>query len=116
MIYLILKVVITTGLVVAISEISRRSTLLGGILASVPLISVLALIWLYVDTKDDARVIQLSTSVFWLVLPSLSLFLLLPVLLRHGVAFVAALPISLGVMVLLYFAMVWVLGRFGVAL
>jgi hypothetical protein len=62
--YYLVKIAITTILIVAISEIAKRSTFVGAILASVPLISVLALVWLYVDTKDVARVSNLSTSIF----------------------------------------------------
>jgi hypothetical protein len=71
-------------LVLAISEIARRSSFAGALLASIPLVSVLAIIWLYVDTKDVAKVSALSTSVFWLVLPSLVLFVTLPVLLKKA--------------------------------
>ena len=68
MIYYIAKISITVLLIIAISEISKRSTLIGAILASVPLVSVLAIIWLYVDTNDVQKVAALSTSIFsgWL--------------------------------------------------
>ena len=75
MIYTITKVAITTILIVAISEVAKRSSLAGALLASIPLVSVLAMIWLYVDTKDIEKVSNLATSVFWLVLPSLVLFI-----------------------------------------
>ena len=64
MIYYITKIAITVVLVIAIAEISKRSTLIGGILASVPLVSVLAMLWLYVDTRDVEKVAALSTNVF----------------------------------------------------
>ena len=80
MIYTITKVAITTILIVAISEVAKRSSLAGALLASIPLVSVLAMIWLYVDTKDIEKVSNLATSVFWLVLPSLVLFIALPLL------------------------------------
>jgi hypothetical protein len=65
---------------------------------------VLAMIWLYADTKDTAQVSALSKSIFWLVLPSLALFLLLPVLLERGHAFYTSLAVSAGVTILLYFS------------
>lgn len=77
----IIKILLTTALVVAISEVSKRSTLVGGLLASLPLVSFLALLWLYLDTKDVGKAAALSTSIFWLVLPSLVFFLALPLLL-----------------------------------
>ena len=80
--YYIIKVLVSAVLIVAISEISKRSSFWGGILASVPLVSVLAFIWLYIDTKSVEKISQLSYSVFWLVIPSLSLFITLPLLLK----------------------------------
>ena len=110
------KLVITAVLIVLISEISKRSSLVGAILASVPLVSVLGIIWLYVDTGDVGKITSLSTSIFWLVLPSLSLFVALPVLLTQQVPFYLSMTISLAIMIACYFAMVFVLGKFGVGL
>jgi len=64
--YYLAKIAVTTVLIVAISEIAKRSSLLGAILASVPLVSVLAMSWLYIDTKDVNKVSELASSVFWL--------------------------------------------------
>jgi len=64
MIYTIIKVIATSLLIVAISELSKRSSLLGALLASMPLISVLAILWLYIDTKDVAKVSDLATGIF----------------------------------------------------
>lgn len=114
--YYLVKIAITTILIVAISEIAKRSSLIGAILASIPLVSVLAMIWLYVDTKDVNKISALSTSVFWLVLPSLALFLVLPPLLKYGVNFYLSLGISIAVTAICYFIMVSVLNHFGVKL
>ena len=78
MTYYLIKIAITTFLIVGISEIAKRSTLLGALLASVPLISILAMLWLYIDTKDAEKVGDLATSVFWLTLPSITLLVTLP--------------------------------------
>ncbi len=116
MTYYLLKIAITTALIVAISEIAKRSTLAGAILASIPLISVLAMLWLYVDTKDVDKVGTLATSVFWLVLPSLALFVSLPLLLKQGLNFYLSMGLSIGITVMCYFLMLTVLGHFGVKL
>ena len=116
MIYYIIKVAISATLIVAISEVSKKSSLIGGILASVPLVSVLGMIWLYIDTKSVEKVSQFSTSVFWLVIPSLSLFIVLPILLKLKMSFYIALPISILVMIGFYYLMVFVLTKFGVEL
>lgn len=114
--YYVLKIVITTLLIVAISEVSKRSSLIGAVLASVPLVSVMAMLWLYVDTKDIGKISALSTSVFWFVLPSLVLFVLLPVLLKFGWGFYLSLSVSIAATILSYFAMASALNYFGVKL
>jgi hypothetical protein len=101
------KVVVTTLLVVLISEVSKRSSFVGALLASVPIVSVLAMIWLYNDTRDVAQVAALSRSVFWLVLPSLVLFVLLPVLLARGYHFYLSLAASIGATALLYLGAIY---------
>jgi len=114
--YYVIKIALTTLLVVAISELSKRSTLTGALLASIPLVSVLAMIWLYVDTRDAAQVAALSRSVFWLVLPSLVLFLLLPILLARGYAFYVSLVASIGATIVVYFVAIATARHFGLRL
>ncbi|MGI9045223.1 MAG: hypothetical protein ACR2FI_00200 [Burkholderiales bacterium] len=114
MIYYLTKLMISAALIVAVSEIAKRSSLLGGLLASLPLVSLLAMIWLYVDTGSSEQVIALSRSIFWLALPSLPLFLLLPALLKKDWAFYPALMISGVAMFALYYLMLALLRRFGV--
>ena len=84
---LIIKIVVTALLVVAISELARRSTLAGALLASLPLTSLLALIWLYRDTGDALQAAELARGIFWLVLPSLAFFIVFPAGVRAGWGF-----------------------------
>ena len=114
--YYITKIAVTTFLIVLISEIAKRSSFVGAVLASVPLVSVLAMIWLYVDTKETEKVIALSTSVFWLVIPSLALFISLPILLKQGMQFFPAMAISVFITIACYWLMVIVLNQFGIKL
>jgi len=114
--YYLVKITITTALIILISEIAKRSSLVAAILASIPLVSVLAMTWLYIETRDVARVSAFATSVFWLVLPSLVLFLTLPPLLKLGVNFYLSTGISIAVTAGCYFVMVSVLSHFGVKL
>jgi len=116
MLYYILKILITTILIVVISEISKRSSLVGAILASVPLVSVLAMMWLYIDTKDISKISALSSSIFWLVLPSLMLFFTLPILLKQGANFYLSISLSIVLTALSYWLMISVLNYFGVKL
>jgi hypothetical protein len=115
-VYTLAKLVITAVLVVLVSEIAKRSTLAGGVLASLPLVSVLAMVWLYVDTGDAQRVSQLASSVFWLVLPSLLLFLLLPRLIALGLPFYPSLLVAAAVTAAGYLGLVAALRRLGVQL
>lgn len=115
MVYYILKVLISSFLIVLISEVSKKSSLFGSIFASIPLVSVLAFIWLYIDTNDKSKISELSYGIFWLVIPSLSLFLILPVLLKK-MTFYPALALSIIGMVIFYFIMIFVLDKMGIKL
>ena len=68
--YLVVKTIITVIIIVAISEIARRSSFIAGILASIPLTSALAITWLYFDTKEVDTVVNLSNSILLLIPPS----------------------------------------------
>jgi hypothetical protein len=114
MIYYIIKVLLSSVTIVAITEISKRNTTLGSILASVPLVSLLAFIWLYIDTKDTTKIAELSQGIFWLVIPSLLFFILFPLLLKKNVDFWLSLGMSLSIMVVGYFVMLFILKKVGI--
>ena len=116
MTYYLVKIAITTTLIVTISEIAKRSTLVGAVLASIPLISVLAMFWLYLETKDTSQVGTLATSVFWLILPSLVLFITLPLLLKQGMNFYPSIALSILATIFCYFIMISILHYFGIQL
>lgn len=105
--YFLAKVLITALIVASVSELARRYTVWAALLASLPLTSILAFIWVYWDTKDTGKIIELSYSVFWLVFPSLAFFLILPFLLKQGLAFPAAMAASIAAMAALYGAGIW---------
>jgi hypothetical protein len=116
MVYYLIKIAVTTVLIVSISEIAKRSSFAGAILASIPLISVLAMFWLYIDTKDITKVSALATSIFWLVLPSLALFVTLPLLLKQGLHFYLSIGLSTGLTVGCYWLMITALDHYGIKL
>ena len=93
MTFYLVKLLVSAGLIVAISEISKRSGYVGGLVASLPLVSLLAIGWMWFETRDAANIADFSRSVFWFVLPSLLFFLLLPWLLPR-LGFYAALAIA----------------------
>lgn len=110
------KVIVSALVIVAVSELAKRHSLIGALLASLPLTSLLAFVWLYLDTGDSARIALLSGQIFWLVIPSLALFLLLPLFIRLGLGFWAGLLLASGGTVLCYLGMLRVLRHFGVQL
>ncbi len=114
--YFLLKAALSGIIIAIVSEVARRAPSVGALIASLPLISVLGMIWLWRDTEDTARMAEHAYATFWFVLPSLPMFLAIPVMLGRGVAFWPALAIGCAMTVLLYLAMVWALSHFGVRL
>lgn len=114
--YLVFKSLVSGVIIMAVSEIAKRSPSLGALVVSLPLVSILAMMWLWHETNDTERLAVHANSTFWFVLPSLPMFLLLPILLRQGMAFYPALLIVSALTAVLYGAMVWVLGRYGITL
>jgi hypothetical protein len=110
----LVKVIVTSVLVVTVSEAAKRNVFVGALIASLPITSLLAMIWLWVDTRDAEKVAALSQGIFWLVLPSLTLLLALPLLLRRGVPFVPSMLVSVALTVASYVAMAYLLKRFGI--
>ena len=106
MVYYIVKLLISASLIVLISEIAKRSSLMGGILASIPLTSFLAFLWMYSENKDVKPIINLSKDIFWLVIPSLVFFLVFPYLLKKGVNFYISMFSSASIMVICYYLMI----------
>ncbi|MDH3592801.1 MAG: DUF3147 family protein [Planctomycetota bacterium] len=115
MLQLILKYAISAGLVVGVSEVSKRTGYLGGLLASLPLVSYLAIIWLYVEERNVTKVATLSFGVFWFVLPTLPFFLILPWLLKR-MSFPAAMALATLALFLCYAATMWGLDKAGIQL
>ena len=116
MLYYALKVIISALLIVAVSEIAKRSTGFAALVASLPLISLLAFIWLHMESSSPERIAELSYQIFWFVLPSLLLFLLLPFLLKHGIGFWVSLGLSVAATAGCYLALLPFLRRMGIML
>lgn len=111
--YYALKVIISATLIVIISEISKKYHILGAILASIPLISFLAIVWMYIETKDVENIQLFSKNVFWLVLPSLSFFIIFPIMLKYKLNFWLSFSSSAGIMILIYYIMTLFLKKLG---
>jgi hypothetical protein len=116
MLYLVVKAAISGIVIAAVSEIAKRSPGFGALVASLPLVSVLGMIWLWRDKPDAGNMAAHAGATFWYVLPSLPMFLLIPALLRNGVGFWVALSLGCALTIGLYLAMMWIGPRFGLRL
>ena len=116
MLYLAAKALLSGILIAVASEVARRSPGWGALIVSLPLVSLLSFIWLWRDTHDPERIAALSTGAFWFFLPSIPMFLVIPVLLRSGVGFVTTMAIACAMTIILYAAMNWLAPRVGIAL
>jgi len=109
-----LKVAVSAVLIVAITEVAKIRPLFAAMIASLPLTSILAFVWLHLESGDAERIAALSHGIFWLVLPSLVLFLVLPLLLRAGWSFWPSLALACAATAGAYAAMVALLSRLGI--
>jgi hypothetical protein len=116
MLYLLIKAAISGLIVAIVSEVAKRYPGVGALIASLPLISVLGMIWLWRDTQDPARLASHAGATFWYVLPSLPMFLLIPFLLKRGMGFWPVLAAGCALTIGLYVAMTWIGPRFGLRL
>lgn len=114
MTYLIFKALLSGVIIMVISEIAKRSPAFGALVASLPLVSLLGIIWLWRDTGDNERIAAHAQATFWYVIPSLPIFLALPYMLRHGLSFWPSLAASCLLTILLYGLTILIAGRFGV--
>ena len=116
MLYLVIKAAVSGVIVAAVSEIARRYPGWGGLLASLPLTSLLAMLWLWRDTGDPQRVAELSVSTIWFFVPSVPLFIALPLLIRSGLGFWPSLAIVVVGTLALYAIMFWAAPKLGLRL
>jgi hypothetical protein len=114
--FYLLKVLISAVIIATVSEVSKRSLGVAALIASLPLISLLAFIWMKIEGVSESEIASLSIQIFWLVIPSLFLFVVLWAALRHGLGFWAALAMSSVSTIVLYFALLPLLRKFGVQL
>ena len=114
MMYILIKTLITVVVVVSVSEIAKRSSLLAGLIASIPLTSFLAFIWLYWETRDAQKVIDLSYSIIWMVIPSFTFFIVLPLALKLNTSFITAIIIATISTALFYWLFIELLDKFGI--
>ena len=114
--WFVLKAALSGLIVATVSTVAKRYPGFGALIASLPLVSVLGMIWLWHDKPDATNMAAHAQATFWFVLPSLPMFLLMPLLLRNGVSFWLALLAGCALAIALYLAMTWLGPRFGLRL
>ena len=114
--WLAVKALVSGIIVAAVSEIAKRYPGLGGLIASLPLVSVLGMLWLWNEKPDAANMASHAEATFWFVLPSLPMFIAIPVMLRSGFNFYVALALGCALTIVLYLAMLALGPRLGIRL
>ena len=116
MLFLIIKYAVTAAVIVVVSEVAKRNDRLGALIASLPLVTVMVMIWLHVEKAGTTKIANHAYYTFWYVLPTLPMFLLVPWMLQKGVGF---WPTLIAGSVLTFFCFIVaaaLLKRFGISL
>ena len=114
--WLAIKALISGIIVAAVSEITKRYPGFGGLIASLPLVSVLGMLWLWNEKPDASNMADHAQATFWFVLPSLPMFLAIPAMLRAGFNFYVALALGCLLTIALYLGMIALGPRLGIRL
>ena len=114
MIQAIIKILVSSGIIVIVSEIAKKNTFFAGLIASIPIVSILSMLWLYFETGDIEKIKNLSNSILWMAIPSLTLFLALPILIKIGFNFYISLIISIIITIGCYSATLFILSHYGI--
>ena len=113
--WIVFKYAVTAGLIVLISEVAKRSDKLGALIAALPMVTILAMIWLYVEKQPDAKIANHAWYTFWYVVPTLPMFLIFPALLSR-IGFWPTLAASALITVICFVLFAQVVKRFGIEL
>ena len=101
-------------IIATVAEVGKRSSFMGALLVALPLTSILAIVFLYIETKDLEKVANLSYGIFWLVLPTLLFFVALPIFLRQGLNFWVSLATASGLLIAVFIGYSWILRKCGI--
>ncbi|MDO9272060.1 MAG: DUF3147 family protein [Rugosibacter sp.] len=115
MLWLITKYLTTAAVVVLVSELAKRSDKLGGLVAALPLVTILTLIWLQIENQPESKIANHAWYTFWYVVPTLPMFLAFPLLLPR-LGFWLTLLASVVITVICFGLFALALRRFGIEL
>jgi len=116
MIFYFIKIIVTVIVIVIVSEVAKKSTLFAGLIVSIPLTTLLAIVWLYWETRNIQKVIELSNATLLMIIPSCMFFLVLPVLLKFNLSFMLSITLAVLLTGLCYWIYITILGKFGYAI
>lgn len=116
MLFLITKYAVTALIIVVVSEVAKRSDRVGALIASLPLVTVLTMIWLYVEKQGTTKIADHAYYTFWYVLPTMPMFLLIPWMLRRGISFWPSLLAGIALTIVCFALAAYVLKRWDISL
>jgi len=87
---------------------------MGAVLAAIPLVSILAMTWMYIDTGESKSAVDFSNSIVWLIIPSITLFIIFPILINRGFSFYLSMIISIVLTILAYYSVIFILQKLGI--
>ncbi len=115
MLWLITKYLVTSAVVVLVSEVAKRSDRVGGLIAALPLVTFLALIWLHVENQPASKITNHAWYTFWYVVPTLPMFLAFPALYPR-LGFWPTMGASVVITLVCFVVFAWVIKGFGIEL
>ncbi len=113
---IILKYLITAGIIVAVTEVQKVNDRLSALLIALPITSLIAMVWMHYEKQEPTRIANHAEMTFWFVLPTMPMFLLLPWMLRQGMGFWSALGLNCLITIGLFYLTVWIGKKFGLEL
>ena len=82
--YDLIKLGLTALIIFGITKTAKRSTIVASLIAALPMTSLLAILWLHYEGGEISKIANLTEGIFWMVIPSLSFFIIFPALLRRS--------------------------------
>ena len=116
MLYFLTKTILTAIIIIIVSEIAKKSSLLAAIIISIPLTSLLAFIWVYWESKDTEKIIDLSYNTMIMTIPSITFFIILPIMLKFKFNFSISIIISILSTSIAYYIFVYFLKKYGITI
>ena len=113
---LIAKYAITAFIIVLVSEVAKRTDKIGALIASLPFVTIMVMIWLYIDTQDTDKIAKHAYYTFWYVLPTLPMFILMPIMLKKGINFWLSLVLSIVITIVSFAVTAFITKKFGIDL